>query len=175
MIAPYTPHYNGILERKNISIFNMARSMLKAKKIPKHLWGEAILIVVYIINICLTNKLNNKTPHETWSGLNPSVGHLKIFGTSCFRQVHEKLIRKLDDRNQVMVMIGYHSTWAYKLFSPTKNKVVISRDVEFDESKGWNLLKIPENPVQEGESSSHVRTTLHSKQHVAPVELSQTK
>lgn len=36
VIKPYTPQHNGIFERKNRSILNMARSMLKAKKMPKH-------------------------------------------------------------------------------------------------------------------------------------------
>jgi hypothetical protein len=34
-----------------------------------------------------------------------------------------------------MVFIGYHSTEAYKLYSPKENKMVISRDVQFDEAK----------------------------------------
>lgn len=35
IITPYTPHHNGIAERRNISILNMTRSMLKAKEVPK--------------------------------------------------------------------------------------------------------------------------------------------
>ena len=46
--------------------------------------------------------------------------------------------KKLDDRSQTMVLIGYHSTGAYKLYSPNDDKLVISRDVVVDESKGWN-------------------------------------
>lgn len=65
IITPYTPQHNGIAKRKNISILNMARSMLKEKKIPNHLWGEATSIAVYIINICQTMKLNNKTPYKS--------------------------------------------------------------------------------------------------------------
>lgn len=113
--------------------------MLKENQMPNPFWGDATSTTVYIINICPTKKLNNKTPHEAWLGLNPSVGHLKFFGSLCFRHVPEQLRRKLDGRRQTMVMVGYHSICAYKLFSPIENKVVINRDVEFDESKYWNL------------------------------------
>jgi hypothetical protein len=49
--------------------------------------------------------------------------------------------RKLDDRSQQMILLGYHPTGAYKLYAPKENKVVISRDIKFDESKGWDSLQ----------------------------------
>ncbi|GAU22886.1 hypothetical protein TSUD_376970 [Trifolium subterraneum] len=108
--APYTPQHNGIAERKNRSIMNMARSMLKGKGMPNRFWAEAAATSVYIINRCPTKKLLDKTPYEAWTGAKPSVGHFKVFGSLCFRHVPEQLRRKLDDRSQAM----------------------------FDESKGWN-------------------------------------
>jgi len=112
--APYTPQHNGILERKNRTLVNMIRSMLKQKK------------------------LQDKTPEETWCGVKPSVQHLKIFGSLCFKHVPDQLGRKLDDKSQVMIMVGYHSTGAYKLYDPNSKKIVFSKDVKFDETKCWN-------------------------------------
>jgi hypothetical protein len=43
--------------------------------------------------------------------------------------------RKLDDKSQVMILVGYHSTGAYKLYDPKSKKFVFSKDVKFDESK----------------------------------------
>jgi transposase InsO family protein len=65
--APYTLQHNGVAERKNRSIMNMARSMLKAKHMPHKFWGKATSTAVYIINRSPTKKLHNKTPHEAWS------------------------------------------------------------------------------------------------------------
>jgi hypothetical protein len=56
----------------------------------------------------------------------------------CFRHVPDQLRKKLDDKSQAMIMVGYHSTGAYKLYDPSSKKVVFSKDVKFDESKGWN-------------------------------------
>ena len=56
----------------------------------------------------------------------------------CFRHVPEQVRKKLDDQSEVLVLIGYHSIGAYKLFSPIKNKLVISKDGLEDESKRWD-------------------------------------
>lgn len=52
IIAPYTPQYNGIAKRKNISVLNMIIIMLKAKDVPKRFWGEIVSTIVYILNRC---------------------------------------------------------------------------------------------------------------------------
>ena len=79
-----------------------------------------------------------KTPHDAWTGSKPNLSHLRVFGSLCFRHVPEQLRKKLDDCSEFMVLIGYHLTGAYKLYSPIKDKLVISRDVLVDESKGWD-------------------------------------
>nr|GEV46704.1 retrovirus-related Pol polyprotein from transposon TNT 1-94 [Tanacetum cinerariifolium] len=42
LTAPYSPQQNGVVERKNRTILNMVRSMLKSKKMPKEFWDEAV-------------------------------------------------------------------------------------------------------------------------------------
>lgn len=44
-----------------------------------------VSIVAYIPIRCLTNKILNKTPYEAWTGMKPSVGHLKVFGFNMFQ------------------------------------------------------------------------------------------
>jgi len=136
--APYTPQHNGISKRKNRTLVNMIRSMLKQKQMPHYLWGEAAATAAYLINISPTKKLQDKTPEEAWCGVKPSVQHLKIFGSLCFKHVPDQLRRKLDDKSQVMIMVGYHSTGAYKLYDPNNKKIVFNKDVKFDETKCRN-------------------------------------
>lgn len=45
--ASYTPQQNGVAERKNITIFEMARSMLKAKSLQSH-YGLKQFVVLHI-------------------------------------------------------------------------------------------------------------------------------
>ena len=49
----YTPQQNGVSERKNQTVMEMAKSMLHEKKLPKSYWTEA----VYLINRCPTKAL----------------------------------------------------------------------------------------------------------------------
>ena len=64
----YTPQHNGISERRNKTIWDMARCMLKQKMLPKYLWGEVVSTVVYILNRCPTKMLKNKVHEQVWSG-----------------------------------------------------------------------------------------------------------
>jgi hypothetical protein len=110
--APCTLQHNGVAERKNRSIMNMTRSMLKAKHMPHKFWGEATSTAVYIINRSPTKKLQNKTPHEAWTVLKPSVSHFRIFGSLSFKHVPNQVRRKLNDRSQPMILLRYHPTGA---------------------------------------------------------------
>jgi hypothetical protein len=40
--APYTPQQNGVVERKNMTIIDMARTMLGEFKTPERFWSEAV-------------------------------------------------------------------------------------------------------------------------------------
>jgi transposase InsO family protein len=58
----YTPQQNGVTERKNRTILDMVRSMIKIKKMPKEFWTKFMQCVVYIQNRCPHAFLNNRTP-----------------------------------------------------------------------------------------------------------------
>ena len=53
VVPPYTPQQNEAAEKKNRTIMNMVRSMLKDKNLPKEFWGEAVSTETYILNRCL--------------------------------------------------------------------------------------------------------------------------
>ncbi|KAL4290879.1 hypothetical protein GQ457_14G021340 [Hibiscus cannabinus] len=134
-----SPQQNGVAERKNMTIFNMARSMLKAKNMPKEFWAEAVSCAVYLSNHSPTKNLDNVTPQEAWSGRKPSVRHIWVFGSIAYAHVPDQGRLKLDDRSSKYVFIGYDSnSKGYKLFNPSNGRIVISRDVEFDEQASWN-------------------------------------
>ena len=115
---PYIPQHNGAVERKNRTIMNMVRIMLKGKSLPKYLWGKAVSTAVFILNRSPSKRLEGITPEEAWSGAKPNVSHFRIFGSLCFRHIPDQLRRKLDDKGEQMILLGYHSTGGYKLFDP---------------------------------------------------------
>lgn len=68
----YTPQQNGVSERRNRTIMEMAE-----KKLPKMFWAEAVNTVVYLLNRLPTKAVKKQTPVEALSGVKPAVGNLK--------------------------------------------------------------------------------------------------
>ncbi|GAA0176229.1 transmembrane signal receptor [Lithospermum erythrorhizon] len=150
LTTAYTPQQNGVAERRNRTIMNMVRSMLSTKEMPKYLWTEAVVWTVYVLNRCPTLSVKDKTPQEAWSGTKPTVEHLKVWG--CLAHVHIPKVQrsKLDKRSAVCVFLGMSSgTKGYRLYNTETNKIIVSRDVVFEESKKWNWNEIA--GPQEGE------------------------
>jgi len=58
------PQHNEIVEKKNRTIMDMARSMLKVKGMPNYFWAEAVTCAVYLINKSPTRSVANTTPIE---------------------------------------------------------------------------------------------------------------
>jgi len=132
--CPYTPQHNGVAERKNRTIMDMARSMLKVKGMPNYFWVEAVTCAVYLISRSPTRSVPNTTPIEAWSGFKPNVQHFKVFGSITYVHVPKATRSKLDDK--VNIFIGYKHG-GYKLYNPMTKKVIISRDVTFVEDEEW--------------------------------------
>lgn len=127
--ASYIPQHNGLAERRNRTLFDMTMSMLKEKNISKQMWGEAIITSVYVLNRCPTKKLKEVVRIKKWIGRKKNAIHFKGFGSVCYKHIPDVTRRKLDDRSKVMLLIGYQSTFAYKLYFPGTNKVEVNRDV----------------------------------------------
>ena len=120
----------------------MTRSMLKTKGMPKEFWAEAVMCSVYVQNRCPHQILGQKTPQEFWSGNKPSVGHLRVFGSIAYAHVPDQQKKKLEDKSKKLVFVGYDDkSKAYRLYNPGEDKVVISRDVQFDEDSSWDCSK----------------------------------
>ena len=54
--APRTPHQNGVVERKNRTLIEAARTMLEESKLPTYFWAEAINTACYTQNISIINQ-----------------------------------------------------------------------------------------------------------------------
>ncbi|XP_024316275.1 uncharacterized protein LOC100822297 isoform X1 [Brachypodium distachyon] len=145
LTAPYTPQQNGVVERRNQTVVGMARSLLKSKNMPGTLWGEVVSTAVYILNRSPTKSVENKTPYEAWFKRKPNIEHLRIFGCVAYAKVTKLNLSKLADKATRTVMLGYETnTKAYRLYDPATKNAIVSRDVVFDEEKGWDWSKVLE-------------------------------
>ena len=113
----------------------LARSMLKVKGIPNDFWVESVTCAIYLLNRALS-KLQDQTPQEVWSGHRPSVTHLRVFGKIAYSYILDERRKKLDDKFKKCIFVGYSErSKAYKLYNPITKKLVISRDVKFNEEE----------------------------------------
>jgi transposase InsO family protein len=139
LTAVYSPQQNGVSERKNRTIMNMVRSMLSAKNMPKSFWPEAVNWAVYVLNRSPTSANKNMTPEEAWSGIKPVVHHFRVFDCIAHAHVPDCKRSKLDDKSVKCVLLGISKeSKAYRLYDPTSQSIVISKDVVFDETNSWD-------------------------------------
>jgi len=120
----------------------MARRMLKAKGLPNQFWGDAVAKIVYLLNISPTRAVLNQTPFEAFRGQKAWVSHLKIFSCVAYALVNSH--SKLYEKSEKCIFIGYSpQSKAYRLYNPISGKVIISRNVVFNEEAwlSWNVNK----------------------------------
>ncbi|KAJ0566009.1 putative RNA-directed DNA polymerase [Helianthus annuus] len=144
LTAAYTPQQNGVAERRNRTLINMVRCLLAEKEMPKHFWAEAVVWACHVLNRCISRSLDKMVPEEIWTGVKPSVGHFRVFGSVGYAHVPVQLRTKLDDKSHKCIFLGVSiESKAYRLYDPITKKLVISRDVIFDEGGkwDWNLSK----------------------------------
>ena len=96
MTAPFSPHQNGVAERRWQTVGSMARCLLKQGNLPNSFWVRAVDVAFDLKNRCLTCSLPpNKTPFELFYCRKPDLSNLRVFGCSAF-QFLEVGVKKLD-------------------------------------------------------------------------------
>ena len=82
--APYTPQQNSVVERKNRTLVEMARTMLEEYQTPRRFWPEAINTACHIINRVYLHKFLKKTSYELVTEKKPNVSYFKVFGAKLY-------------------------------------------------------------------------------------------
>ena len=138
-----TPQQNGIAERKNWHLLEVARSLMFSTHVPKHFLGEAVLTATYLINRMPSRILKFKTPCQSLLQIFPhtkiiSSLDLKIFKCSAFVHIHQQHRRKIDPKSIKCIFIAYSSHQkGYKCYSPITKRVYNSMDVTFFEHQAY--------------------------------------
>ncbi|KAG9453128.1 hypothetical protein H6P81_006032 [Aristolochia fimbriata] len=81
--APKTLQQNGIVEIKNRTLQEMARTMINTKELPHKLWAKAVNTASYVSNHVHLRYLTRKTPYKLWKGRKHKVHYFHEFGSRC--------------------------------------------------------------------------------------------
>ncbi|KAJ4724427.1 Retrovirus-related Pol polyprotein from transposon TNT 1-94 [Melia azedarach] len=131
-----TPQQNGVAERMNQTLLERARCMLSNAELTRRFWAEAVSTACYLINRGPHTGINLKTPFEVWSGKPADYSNLRAFGCTVYYHVNEG---KLEPRAKKGVFVGYgDGVKGYRIWSPSEKKVILSRNVVFDENSMFN-------------------------------------
>ena len=131
--AGYAPQQNGVAERKNRSLSEMALCMLLDAGMPRKFWAEAVNTAAYIQNRLPTTAINS-TPFEIWFKKKPDLKHMKVFGCSAFVWTPSQKRKKFDVKAVKMTFVGYSAeSKAYRFLNVKTGQIVVSRDVKFME------------------------------------------
>jgi transposase InsO family protein len=151
--SPYTSQQNGVVERKNRTLLDMARTMLDEYKTPDRFWAEAINTASYSINRLYLHRILNKTSYKPLTGKNPNVSYFRDFGSKCFILVKRGRKFKFAPKAVEGFLLGYDSnTRAYRVFNKSTGLVEVSCDIVFDETNGSQVEQVDLDELDDEEA-----------------------
>ncbi|KAD5318235.1 hypothetical protein E3N88_18181 [Mikania micrantha] len=143
---PRTPEQNGVVERKNRTLIEAARTMLADSGLPLTFWAEAVNTACYVQNRVLVNQRWLKTPYEMLHTLTPLISFFRAFGCPCYILNTKDQLKKFDSKVDAGYFVGYSSTCkAYRVFNCRTKMVEETLHIKFNE---FPKDSIPQNPIE---------------------------
>ncbi|KAJ9561989.1 hypothetical protein OSB04_007149 [Centaurea solstitialis] len=131
--AVRTPQQNGVVERRNRTLVEAARTMLAYSKLPMFLWAEAVDTACYTQNRSIVNNRFGKTPYELINNQVPNIAHFRVFGCRCFVMNDREDRHKLQEKSDEAIFIGYSkNSIAFRVYNKRTKMVIESMNVKFD-------------------------------------------
>nr|GEV24847.1 hypothetical protein [Tanacetum cinerariifolium] len=124
--------FNGVVERRNRTLVEAARTMLIFSKALMVLWAEAVATACYTQNRYLIHTRHHKTPYELVHNKKPDLTFFRVFGALCYPINDSEDLRKLQPIADTGIFVGYapsrkkgtrskfSDAWTDKLRSRTK-------------------------------------------------------
>nr|GEW40806.1 retrovirus-related Pol polyprotein from transposon TNT 1-94 [Tanacetum cinerariifolium] len=101
-----SPRQNGVVERRNRMLIEVARRMLIYAKALLFLWIEAVAIACYTQNQSLVCLRHSKTPYELLHDKPPDLSFFLVFGALCYRTINSENL----DFDELTAMVSKHGS-----------------------------------------------------------------
>nr|GEW23940.1 integrase, catalytic region, zinc finger, CCHC-type, peptidase aspartic, catalytic [Tanacetum cinerariifolium] len=110
-----SPQQNGIVERRNRTLIEAARTMLIYAKAPLVFWAEAVATTCYTKNRSIIRLHHGKTPYELLHNKPPDLSFLHVFGALCYPTNDSENLGQLQpkgdiDFDELTTMASEHSS-----------------------------------------------------------------
>jgi len=153
---PHTQDQNGAAERSGGVLIARSTSLRIEANFPEELWPEIYQTAGYLINRSPTAQLNWMTPLEklqTFLGIKnpkPKLNHTRAYGCKAYALIKNRpRLDKINPKAFIGYLVGYNSTNIYRIWQPTRDRVISTRDVTFDESEKYNQSAKEIDPLDE--------------------------
>nr|GEY45481.1 ribonuclease H-like domain-containing protein [Tanacetum cinerariifolium] len=150
MTKPYSSHHfiancfnagnlkmkvkNGVVERRNCTLIEAARTMLIYAQALLFLWAEAVATACYTQNRSIIRLRHGKTPYELRHNKLPDLSFLHVFGALCYPTNDSENLGKLQPNADIGIFIGYVPTKkAFRIYNRRTRRIVKTIHVDFDE------------------------------------------
>ncbi|GKE57821.1 putative ribonuclease H-like domain-containing protein, partial [Tanacetum coccineum] len=132
--VPRTPQQNGVVERRNRTLVEAARTMLIFSKAPMFLWAEAVATACYTQNRSLIHTRHDKTPYELVHNKKPDLTFFRVFGALCYPTNDSEDLGKLQPTADIGIFVGYApSRKGYRIYNKRTRRIMETIHVQFDE------------------------------------------
>ncbi|GKB05267.1 putative ribonuclease H-like domain-containing protein [Tanacetum coccineum] len=156
-----TPQQNGIIERRNRTLVEAARTMLIFSKAPLFLWAKAVATPCYTQNRSLIHTLHNKTPYELVHDKKPDLSFLRIFEALYYPTNDSEDLGKLKAKADIRFFVGYApNKKGYRIYNKRTRQIMETIHFTFDElieqtapvhsSSGPNPNLLTPGPISSG-------------------------
>ncbi|GJS92692.1 retrovirus-related pol polyprotein from transposon TNT 1-94 [Tanacetum coccineum] len=129
-----TPQQNGVVERRNRTLVEAARTMLIFSRLPEFLWAEAVATACFTQNRSIIHTRYNKTPYELLRGRKPNIAYFHVFGSLCYPTNDRDDLGKMKPKADIGVFIGYSETsTGFRIYNRRTKMIMETIHVKFDE------------------------------------------
>nr|GEZ69223.1 hypothetical protein [Tanacetum cinerariifolium] len=125
---------NGVVERRNRTLIEAARTMLIYAQALLFLWAEDVATACFTQNRSIIRLRHEKTPYELLHSKLPDLSFFHVFGALCYPTNNSKNVGKLQPKVDIEIFIGYAPTKkAFRIYNRRTRRIVETIHVDFDE------------------------------------------
>ncbi|CAI7803749.1 unnamed protein product [Closterium sp. NIES-53] len=136
---PASPQQNGVAERRNGLVMEIARTSLIHAAAPYFLWPFAVQYAAHQLNLWPRVSALKTSPTLLWTGQVGDALCFQVWGARAF--VRDTTADKLSARAVPCVFLGFvPDAPGWQFYHPTSRRVFPSQDVTFDESVPFYCL-----------------------------------
>nr|GFC51898.1 retrovirus-related Pol polyprotein from transposon TNT 1-94 [Tanacetum cinerariifolium] len=129
-----SPQQNGVVERRNQTLIEAARTMLIYAQAPLFLWAEDVATACFTQSRSIIRLRHGKTPYELMHGKQPDLSYFHVFGALCYPTNDGENVGKLQPKADIGIFIGYAPTKkTFRIYNRRTRRIVETIHVDFDE------------------------------------------